>query len=41
MHDINYTHDYEMMKIVKKTKRKRLWELRPLLDRVEDSSRRA
>ena len=39
MHDANCTHDREKMKIMKKMKRKGLWELRPLLDRVEDSSR--
>ena len=41
MHDVNGTHDHEMIKIMKKMKRKGLWELRPLLDRVRDSSRRA
>ena len=39
MHDAYCTHDREKMKIMKKMKRKKLWELRPLLDRVEDSSR--
>ena len=41
MHDANCTHDHEKMKIMKKMKRKGLWELRPLLDRVGDSTRRA
>ena len=41
MHDANCTHDYEKMKIMKKMKRKGYGKLRPLLDRVEDSSRRA
>ena len=41
MHDANYTHDHEMMKIVKKMKRKGYGKLRPLLYRVEDSTRRA
>ena len=39
MHDANCTHDREKMKIMKKMKRKGLWELRSLLDRVGDSSR--
>ena len=39
MHDANCTHDREKMKIMKKMKRKGLGELRPLLDRVGDSSR--
>ena len=39
MHDANCTHDREKMKIMKKMKRKRLWELRPLLDHVGDSPR--
>ena len=38
MHDVNCTHDEEKMKIMKK---KGLWELRPLLDHVGDSTRRA
>ena len=40
MHD-DCTHDREKMKIMKKMKRKGLWELRPLLDHVGDFSRRA
>ena len=41
MHDANCTHDREKMKIMKKMKRKGYGKLRPLLDRVRDSSRQA
>ena len=41
MHDANCTYDHEKMKIMKKMKRKRLWEFRPLLYHVGDSTRRA
>ena len=38
MHD-DCTHDCEMNENYEEMKRKRLWELKPLLDRVGDSSR--